>query len=175
MKLHVFAVAALAATSGLAMANVVLFNGDTTSGPTYNRTLSGNPPTGLSAVGTAVRYEVIPVYVNFSGSVNFEITSGSYDTFMTLYSGMFNPASALTNAQVADDDAGVGSLSLFTSGLLGGTQYFVVVSGFGNSDFGTYSLRMSSTSSNITIGLIPSPGSLAMIGGAGLIAGRRRR
>lgn len=175
MKAHVFAVAALAATTGMAMANVVVFNGDTTGGPTYNRVLSGSPPTGLSGVGTAVHYQVVPVYTDFTGSVNFEITSGGFDTFMSLYSGSFNSGNALADIVIADDDAGAGSLSLFAASLTGGAQYYVVVTGFGNADFGTYQLQMSSTSSNITIGVVPAPGAVAMLGLTGLVAGRRRR
>ncbi len=42
-----------------AMADAVVVVGDTTGGPTYNRTLAGTPPSGLSAVGTAVRYNIV--------------------------------------------------------------------------------------------------------------------
>jgi uncharacterized protein (TIGR03382 family) len=168
--------AALVASAGSAMADVELFNGDTTGGSTYNRVLTGNPPTGLSAVGTAVAYQVIPMFTDSSASVSFEIiaAAASYDTFMTLYTSSFNPLAALTNAVVADDDAGAGSNSLFSANLTGGAQYYVVVSGFDNADFGTYTLQMSSTSTDITIGNVPAPSALALLGVAGLAARRRR-
>jgi len=169
--------AAFVASAGSAMADVELFNGNTTGGPTYNRVLTGNPPTGLSGVGTAVAYQVVPMYTNINASVVFEITAAAsgYDTFMTLYGpGGFNPLAALTNAVVADDDAGVGSNSLFSANLTGGAQYYVVVSGFDNADFGTYTLQMSSSSADITIGNIPAPSALALLGVAGLAARRRR-
>lgn len=169
--------AALVATAGSAMADVEVYNGDTTFGSTFNRALQGNPPTGLSGVGTAVRYEVVPMYVDIGASVLFDITAAGagYDTFMHLYGpGGFNPGSALSNVIIGDDDSGAGSNSFFTTNLSGGTQYYVVVSGFDNGDFGTYTLQMSSSSADITIGIIPAPSALALLGVAGLVARRRR-
>ena len=168
---------ALMALAGTAMADVELFNGDTTGGATFNRALAGNPPTGLSGVGTAVRYQVIPMYTDASASVLFDITAAAsgYDTFMHLYgSGGFNPAMPLSNVIIGDDDSGVGANSAFTTNLTGGVQYYVVVSGFDNNDFGTYTLAMSSSTADITIGNVPAPGALALLGVAGLVARRRR-
>lgn len=169
---------ALALLAGSAIADVELFNGDTTGGPTYNRALAGNPPTGLSAVGTAVAYQVIPMYTDSNDSVNFDIilAGASFDTFMHLYGpGGFNPGAALTNVIIGDDDSSsFGSNSMFTTNLTGGTQYYVVVSGFDNGDFGTYTLQMSALSADITVGLIPAPSALAMLGLTGLVARRRR-
>ncbi|MDX2018540.1 MAG: PEP-CTERM sorting domain-containing protein [Planctomycetota bacterium] len=171
------AAAILAATAGMASADVEVFNGNTTGGPTYNRTLAGNPPTSLSAVGTSVRYQVIPVYTDFSASVLFTINNNvpaAFDTFMSLYAGSFNAATPLANILVASDDV-LGSNPQFSRSLTGGLQYFVVVTGFDNADFGTYTLTMSSSTADITIGLVPAPGSLALLGLAGIAAGRRRR
>ncbi len=168
---------AFALLAGSAMADVEVYNGDTTGGSTFNRALAGNPPTGLSGVGTAVRYEVVPMYTDVNASVLFDIVSAAsgFDTFMHLYGpGGFNPGSALSNVIIGDDDSGTGSNSLFTTNLSGGTQYYVVVSGFDNADFGTYTLQMSSTSANVTIGMIPAPSALAMLGLTGLVARRRR-
>lgn len=172
-----FALVAVVALAGTAMADLELFNGDTTGGPTFNRALAGNPPTGLSGVGTAVAYQVIPMFTDVSAPVTFDIIAAGtgYDTFMHLYGpGGFNPAAALSNVIIGDDDTGTGSNSLFTTNLTGGTQYFVVVSGFDNGDFGTYTLQMSSSSADITIGNIPAPSALALLGVAGLAARRRR-
>lgn len=173
----VISLCAFALLAGSAVADVEVYNGDTTGGSTFNRALAGNPPTGLSGVGTAVRYEVVPMYVDIGASVLFDITAAGdgFDTFMHLYGpGGFNPGSALSNVIIGDDDAGTGSNSLFTTNLSGATQYYVVVSGFDNADFGTYTLQMSSSSANITIGNVPAPGALAMLGVAGLVARRRR-
>lgn len=165
------------AFAGTAMADVEIYNGDTTGGSTFNRPLAGNPPTGLSGVGTAVRYEVVPMYTDFNASVIFEtIAPTAFDTFMHLYGpGGFDPNSPLSNVIIGDDDGGAGALSLFTTGITGGTQYYVVVSGFANADFGAFRLSLSSTSADITIGLIPAPGALAVLGLGGLVATRRRR
>ncbi|MBX3315689.1 MAG: hypothetical protein KF902_02360 [Phycisphaeraceae bacterium] len=173
----VVSLCAFALLAGSVMADVEEYNGDTTGAPTFNRALAGNPPTGLSGVGTAVAYEVIPMYTNINASVIFDIIAAGpgFDTFMHLYGpGGFNPASALSNVIIGDDDSGAGANSLFTTNLMGGTQYYVVVSGFDNGDFGTFTLQMSSTSADITIGMIPAPSALAMLGLTGLVARRRR-
>lgn len=170
------ALMAIAAAAGVAMADVEVFFGDTTGGPTYNRVLAGDPPTGLSAVGTNVSYQVVPVFVDVGDSVTFEITEtgGTFDPFMTLYVNAFDPMSALSNVVIADDDGGSGSYSMFTTNLTGGVQYFAVVSGFGNADFGTYTLQISAATADVTIGLVPAPSAMALLGVTGLAARRRR-
>lgn len=116
--------------------------------PTYNRTLPGNPPSGLSGVGTAVFYDSYPFYVTASGNYVMETLSAAFtgtpdDTFITLYQTAFNPATALVNALHADDDSGPGFLSLMTHALTASTQYFLVVTSFNNGQVGDYTGRIS--------------------------------
>jgi MYXO-CTERM domain-containing protein len=170
-----FAALALVAAAGIANAGTLDIFGDTTGGPTFNRPFAGNPPTGLSAVGTAVAYQVWEIEADAAGSYSFDIIAAgaNYDTFMHLYGpGGFNPANALTNVIIGDDDSGTGSNSLFSTNLAASTSYFVVVSGFDNADFGTYTLRISGPGN---ISIVPTPGALALLGLGGLAASRRRR
>ena len=152
------AIATATVTVTPALADVVVFNGDTTSGPTYNRALTGRPPTGLSAVGTAVRYQVTDFTVSVSGNYDF-LNSSIHDSFLGIHINAFNPANALQNALAYDDDAGPGSDSSITAlGLLAGTNYFAVRSGFGNTDFGAFTLTISGPGRAERIGQGPGPG-----------------
>jgi Secretion system C-terminal sorting domain len=110
----------------------------TSTSPTFNRPLTGNPPTGLSGVGTAVRYVVFGFVPSITGSYTFTNTT-SYDAFGFLYQGTFNPASPLTNVLVGDDDGGSGPSNddyLITRTLTAGVSYILVSTGFANTDFG---------------------------------------
>jgi hypothetical protein len=154
-----------------ALADTVTIMGNTTGGPTYNRTLAGQPPPGLSGTGTAVAYSVIQLSVGTSGSYSFLSTSNTvdYDPFLTLYQNSFNPAAALTNALVANDDLTLGNFtqSGFTLNLTAGTNYFAVQTGFNNTDFGAYTLVITGPGI-ITIGggaaPVPEPMTLLLLG-----------
>ncbi len=115
------------------------FSGDTTGGLTYNRPNQGQPPASLSTVqGTNVPYTVFKVTVPTTGSYSFNIDC-NYDAFSTLYSTDFNPAAPLTNAIVSNDDKVNTSHTGFDNiALTAGTTYFLVVAGYDNANFGTF-------------------------------------
>ena len=182
MKKIATLVLALAATvaSTSAFAGTTVFTGDTTNGPTYNRPVSGTPPTVLSGVGTAVRYVVTPFTVSVSGNYNFLNSAPTYDSYLGVHRNLFNPANGLLNALSYDDDAGPGSDSQITGlALLAGVSYFAVSSGFANTDFGAFTLTIDGPGNIIGAGGggVPEPATWAMMifGFAGIGAALRRR
>jgi hypothetical protein len=180
MKRFVFAAAMLAATvSTPAMAGVLIITGDTTGGSTYNRPVSGTPPTTLSGVGTAVRYAVTAFTVTTSGNFSF-LNAANYDTYLGIHKDVFNPLDGLQNAVAYNDDF-TGTLnSGFTAlALNAGTSYFAVSSGFSNSDFGAFKLTIEGPGEILAgggMGGVPEPAAWAMmITGFGLVGGAMRR
>jgi len=146
----------------------------TGSSPTFNRTLAGSPPPGLSSTGTNVFYSPISFTVDFldtftMATSNPVLTGGSDDTFLGLYSGSFNPASPLTNVLQADDDSGPGYLSQIVRNLNPGVNYILVATTFANGVTGTFDVTISAPEGTPTVEAIPEPASLAFVA-AGLAA-----
>ena len=98
---------ATAMTSTAALGDVTI-RGDTTGQPTWNRVFEiiGSPV--LSGIGTNVPYHAFQIRINDAASFVAEITSGVFDTTMTLYRGTFSPADQFTNYTAYDDDGGAG-------------------------------------------------------------------
>jgi hypothetical protein len=109
----------------------------TVGDPTYNRTLTGNPPTALSGSATAVFYRPIQFSVSSTGQYSMVMTSG-FDGFYTLYQTSFNPLSPLANALEAVDDTVGLNPSIFRT-LSAGTQYILVATTFSNGTTGAFS------------------------------------
>ena len=124
------------ASSAPAPSNILSVTGDTTGGATFNRPLEDL--SGLSVVGTAVRYETVGFTVDVAGDYAFAATTTGFDPFVFLYQTSFNPAAPLTNALIANDDLLGLTSSGFNFTLATGTTYFAVVTSFGNDDFGRY-------------------------------------
>lgn len=169
--------------AGDAQAGMITFTGTTAGGPTFNRPLAGTPPTGLSGVGTAVRYNSQGFTVDAAGSYTFLSTATNpvnWDNYTFLYQTSFNPNSSLTNALIGNDDNPTIGLSGFTFSLAVNTTYFFVTTGFANTDFGAFSNTISGPGNIILTGAsVPEPASVAMLGlgltGVGAVARMRRK
>ena len=158
-----------------ALADTHAFSGNTTGLPTFNRTTE--PGDALSSFGTEVSYYSLPFTVGLSGNYNLTLNATdpvSYDTFLHLYSGSFNPASPLDNFFAANDDAPGGNLfgsALSGVSLVAGNSYYFVADGFGNSDNGAFNATISGPG----IVSVPEPSALDIAGVAGLMLFRKRQ
>jgi len=137
------------------------------------RPLSGDPPVSLLGVGTAVAYQAVPFWVDTSGVYTLEITAfAPGDSFLVLYENAFNPSTPLTNALIADDDSGVGLLSLLGHDLAPGVDYIAVVTAFSNSAVGAWTMEISGPGN---ISSVPEPSTLGLLGlGLAALLVRRR-
>ena len=159
--------AALACSIGSANAATVVLTGTTSGAPTYNRTLAGNPPTGLSSAGADVAYQALVFNVDQAGSYQLTLSS-AFDNFLTLYQGAFNPASPLTNALQADDDSRTGFIgdARITRNLLAGTSYTAVATAFASGVSGAFTLEATgpgTASFGNRVGAVPEPSTWAMM------------
>lgn len=159
MKLHALALAATTALAmGTAHADSFSFSGSITlSDPVFNRPVT---LASLSSVGTAVHYDAYTFVGITPGAYNFAMVSrpapATFDTFLALYAGGFNPAAPLTNLVALNDDlAGSLTSSGFSFTLAAGTAYTLVSTAFSNTGVGDYTTSMTP---------VPEPASYALMG-----------
>jgi hypothetical protein len=116
------------------------YTGTTTGGPTFKRPQGGNPPIALSPTATATPYHTF----NFTPTqtARYKIvatTSPTWDNFIAIYQGTFDPANGLTNCLAANDDFGNSiSAGVDAIPLTGGQTYVIVVCGFSNGGSGAF-------------------------------------
>jgi hypothetical protein len=136
-KNSIIASVLMMSVSPMAFADSFTLNGDTTGLATWNRAIGAGP--SLSGVGNNVPFQTFEVTVTDSAAFEATTTSASFDTYLHVYSGSFDPIDQFTNIIAGNDDGGVGLLSSITGPIPEG-QYIVVVSGYRNSSFGTFAL-----------------------------------
>lgn len=122
-----------------------VFTGTTVGQPTWNRPLRGNPPSGLSVVGTAVPFSAQTFFADQTGSYNFlseAISPVKWDNFSFLYAGTFNPLSQFNNILIGNDDLnndiGLIGQSGFTYNLTANSPYVLVITGYDNTHAGSF-------------------------------------
>ncbi len=197
MRATAFLTALAIGLCGLTARADVYFTGDTSGAPTFHRAYT---LTQLSGVGTATAYIVQPFYTtsNQSGAV-FEVNGLTLtDTFAYVYSGNFDPHNALLNLLDGDDDFN-GAFSVLTgtgqglassriasgesTNLNGGagltltanTQYFAVVTGYGNTDIGSFNAGIGGVDLFLGTVAIPEPSAAWIFIVAGTACGLMRR
>lgn len=180
----------LAAATMLAFANSAtvqaadLFYSDTTTGgPTFNRPVENgtSPPYALSIAGTAVPYHSQPFYVTETTTFSFlSAATGAWDNYLFLYQTAFLPGSSLTNVIIGNDDFPSGGLSGFNNvPLTALTQYYLVTTGYDNTNFGAFQNKISGGvgATPIVLGVVPEPSSMVLtaISVAGLVGWSARK
>ncbi|MDQ2778217.1 MAG: PEP-CTERM sorting domain-containing protein [Pseudomonadota bacterium] len=160
----------LAITTLPAAASSLSTSGDTTGAPTFQRPVEDL--SALSLIGTAAHYAAYAFTAVSSGVYGFS-TAGSFDTFVVLYDGTFQPTDGLMNALIANDDLTDASFSVsgFDFALVAGDAYTYVVTGFDNDEYGSYTTTIVAPD----VASVPEPATWALVAIGALAALRRRR
>jgi hypothetical protein len=105
--------------------------------PVTQRALSGNPPTGPSAIA-GVHYETVSITVGLTGTYTFTMDANdAFAEFLGVYETSFTRDSPVTNV-LRTFGASSGENPNFTVDLTAGTTYVVFYASFGSDRFGTY-------------------------------------
>lgn len=141
------------------------FSGNTTGQPTWRRP---NTTSALSNTGSAVPYQAVPFTVDATGPYVIKTTTTGFDGYLGIYAGSFNATDQLSNILALNDDGPAGG-SQVNVALTAGQTYYLVQSGFANSDFGPWTAAFSGTG---LASVVPEP---ALAGAAVLLASYARR
>lgn len=150
-----------------------VISGDTTGGPTFDRPFADF--SDLSPNGAGVHYSTYAFSVAVTGDYFFN-TTATFDSFVFLYQGAFNPTDQLSNGVAANDDLYFGT-TYYSSGveatLTAGSTYTYVVAGFGATDFGAHSTTI--VGAGLTAAVPEVQTYLMMVAGLAGIGFMRRR
>jgi hypothetical protein len=187
-----FTAGVLAASAFAAPVSATSFtvSGDVTNGYAYQRVQENaeEQPYQLCSsyyCEAGSRYDQYSFVADQDGVHSFVVTlpltgeaannGSTWDAFLTLYAGSFDPANALTNVLIADDGDGEHYWPTFDYALDDGETYIAVIAGYDARDYGAYTLSVAPLQAGV-----PEPASWAMmLAGFGAVgtamrAGRQR-
>jgi hypothetical protein len=155
-------------TAAISQAATLTFTDTTIGNPTWNR--PANNLNVLSALGTAVAYDITHIRVDQNDTYNF-ISHGlnptGWDNYAFLYTA-FDPAAPLTNRLIGNDDlGGIIGIAGFDIALTAGVDYYFVESGFANTDAGLYDVSITGRDGGTALlvgGTVPEPATFALLG-----------
>lgn len=104
------------------------FYGSNATGKTFNRPNAD----GSSLSGKIVAYAVQPFFVNAAATCTIRsVQEGSFDGWLLLYRGSFNPSQPLSNLEAVNDDGelGKGSSAIVNAALNPNQDYYLVTAG----------------------------------------------
>ena len=109
-------------------------------------------------------YDAYPFTVNAAGAYAITTAAATFDTYLGLYQGAFDPQNPLANALQYDDDPGLGTNALINRTLSTGFQYFALVTSYSAPGRGNYSLSIAGPgTATIATGAVPEPATWAMM------------
>jgi hypothetical protein len=141
--------------------NPTSLNGTTTGGPTFHQaTLFGD---ALHPNATNVAYAVTKVNVSANGRYMLAESSQNHDGVFFLYTS-FDPSNPTANfVNAGNNPNGPIRTEAFTAVLNSGVDYFLVSTGFGNSDAGDFTVFGSGPGS-VTFNPVPEPATMLLSG-----------
>lgn len=155
---------------------VASFAGDTAAAPFWDRPLPGFA--GISPFG-ASRYHVQPFTVDTTGRYDV-FSSQTFDGFVFLYAGGFDPLDPLANGLAENDDGrtGLGTSDVWRDrddaplALTAGVPYFLVTTGFEEGEEGAFTNYIGGVG---RVTFVPEPAMVGVLVVSACGAGRRRR
>jgi hypothetical protein len=159
------------------------YTGTTVAGDTWHRPVANqnDVPVKLSPTTTAVTFSAFEFNVDTTGLYDFISTStnpANWDNYTFLYANSFDPTQPLDNIIIANNDFPSQGLSGFNNvALTAGLNYFLVTSGFANTDQGAFTNTIANSSKIIAgpVTSVPTPALLPGLIAMGIATFRKQK